>query len=250
MGEPDQLIQLRCHYLFSAFSARQWQAFLPHLSLRDLESDTDLLLTPDQGAFYILLDGMIKLYRVTGHNEKRIARIVRTGQSFADDALFSDEPGGLVMAHALCPSVVASIGHHAYLDLLRKSLDISRAVMMRMVESKDAYSNELERLHLSSSLARIAHYLLHLAADTNNKVLNLPSSKCAIARQLGLAPETLSRTLRTLIDQNLISVDGSIVSIRNSSALDEIANISRSASPIDEEWESRSISSNECVSTS
>lgn len=247
MKKSARLNQLRCHDLFSAFSARQWRELVPHLALRDLKPDTDLLLEANQDTFCILLDGRIKLYRITGLNGRRIVGMVRPGQSFADDGLFSDYPEGLIMAHMLRASLVAFIGRYAYLHLLRESFETSQIVMTRMAESIDAYSNELERLSLPSSLARVSHYLLHLATGADCKVLSLPSSKCAIARQLGLAPETLSRTLRTLIDQGLISVRGGIIEISDRGKLEQITNRSRSAGTVDDARKFINLSQNKPV---
>lgn len=224
MHKSDDLAQLRHHYLFSALTTHQWRELVPHLAIRKLEPETDLLLETNQGTFGILLDGRIKLYRVTARGDKRMLRIVHPNQSFAENTLFSDCPDGLIMARMLCQSVVAFISRHAYLNLLRQSFDTSQAVMTRMTEHIDAYSDEIERLSLTSSLARVAHYLLHLRAGAPDNVLCLPSSKCAIARQLGLAPETLSRALRTLIDQNLINVGRNTIEIRDSDALELISN--------------------------
>lgn len=223
MGKSDQLARLKRHYLFSALTNHQWRQLVPHLALRGLEPDSDLLLEASQGTFCILLEGKIKLYRITTQGERKIIRIVCPSQSFAESALFSDHPDVLMEARFLCASLVAFISRHAYLNLLRHSFETSQAVMTRMIESIYTYSDEIERLSLNSSHARVAHYLLKLRAGGGDNVIRLPSSKCSIARQLGLAPETLSRALRTLIDQHLINVTGSTVEITDSDALELIA---------------------------
>lgn len=61
----------------------------------------------------------------------------------------------------------------------------------------------------------MVHYLLGLVAPGSSGwvTVTLPARKVLIAAQLAVSPETLSRTLRTLSDEDLIEVAGDAVTI-------------------------------------
>ena len=55
--------------------------------------------------------------------------------------------------------------------------------------------------------------------------VRLPAHKVLIAGQLGLAPETLSRGLRSLVERRVIAVRGQMVQILDPQALSQSAQL-------------------------
>lgn len=224
MNKFDQTRKLRGHYLFAPLSVAQWEQLTPHVTLLELPAHARLFLKDDPARlFYVVLDGAVKLYRISSQGHETIMRLVQSGQSFAESVLFSDQPQYPVSALALEASRVASIGRDAYLALLRESFETCRAVMAEMTTRIRSHWDEIEGLSLQGSQARVAHYLLNLQARTGESSIQLPSRKGVIATRLGLAPETFSRALRALIDQDFIEVEGSIIELKNSAALEHLA---------------------------
>lgn len=212
---------LRAHYLLAGITDAQWRALAPHLHRRHLVSGQALFSQGDRAeVFFIVRSGAMKLFRVSAQGAEKIMRLVRGGQSFAESILFSDPPRYPVHAQAAEDSELVAIEREAYLRILRESFETCRAVMAQMTLRIQAHWNEIEALSLHGAVPRVARYLLEqLALQGRPEQLRLPAAKTQIAAQLGLAPETLSRGLRTLSENGAISVRGALVQVRDEQEL-------------------------------
>lgn len=217
---------LRKHYLLAAISDAQWRALAPYLHVRHLKAGQHLFSQSDRAdVFFLVRSGAVKLFRISLRGTEKIMRLVRTGQSFAESVLFSDPPRYPVHAQAAEDSELVTIEREAYLRLLRESFETCRAVMAQMTQRINAHWNEIEALSLHGAVPRMARYLLEQYALQEGAQVRLPASKTQIAAQLGLAPETLSRGLRTLKQQGLISVRGAVIHLRDIESLRDTARI-------------------------
>jgi len=211
---------LRKHYLLAAITDAQWRALSPYLHSHHLRAGQSLFSQGDRAnAFYIVVNGAMKLFRVSPQGTEKIMRLVRGGQSFAESVLFSDPPRYPVHAQAAEDTQLLAIERDAYLQLLRESFDTCRAVMAQMTQRIYAHWNEIEALSLHGAVPRVARYLLEQLASQGGPTVRLPLPKVQIAAQLGLAPETLSRALRKLTDGRAISVRGAAVQMRDEETL-------------------------------
>ena len=77
--------------------------------------------------------------------------------------------------------------------------------------------SDVEAYSMRSAAQRLVGYLLNLCDARPGDVpqVSLPTSKHVIASRLNLTPETLSRILNVLAGDELISVDGRSVTIRD-----------------------------------
>ena len=215
---------LRKHYLLAAISDAQWRALAPHLHIRHLKTGQYLFSQGDKAeAFFMVRRGAVKLFRVSPRGTEKIMRLVRGGQSFAESVLFTEPPCYPVHAQAAEDSELVAIERKAYLRLLRESFETCLAVMAQMTQRIHAHWNEIEALSLHGAVPRVARYLLDQFVAQDNASIRLVASKAQIAAQLGLAPETLSRALRTLTQQGAIEVRGASIRVRKPEGLRESA---------------------------
>jgi CRP-like cAMP-binding protein len=213
---------LRTHYLFAALTAPQWARVAPHTHVRAFAAGQRLFSQGDPAReFFMLLEGMTKLYRVSAEGQEKIMRLIRPGMSFAESIMFMDEPRYLVHAEGIEAGKLVAIESAAYLDILRESFDACRTVMARMTERIQAHWDEIEALTLQNSRYRVVTYLLGLVPEgaAGAACVTLPSRKTLIAAQLAATPETLSRILHALREEGLIEIRDYEVRIPDLAAL-------------------------------
>jgi len=149
-------------------------------------------------AFFIVLDGWIKLYRLNSEGEETVVHLFKTAESFAEGAMFS---GGVypVSAEAATSARVQAIPAAA----VRKAIEQDPGVAFAMLGATSRHLHQLvdqiEQLKRSNGPQRIAEFLIELCpADRGEVRVDLPFEKVLIAARLGMTPESLSRGLAKL----------------------------------------------------
>lgn len=208
-NQESRLQGLRGHYLFAALTESQWTRIVSHAHARSFRSAQHLFSRGDPAQeFFLLQEGLVKLYRVSAEGHEKIMRLIRPGMTFAESVMFMDEPRYPVHAQGVEPGAVLAIGSAAYLDILRESFDTCRTVMATMTQRIHAHWDEIEALTLQNSRYRVVSYLLSLLPEeeVEQARIKLPSRKALIAAQLAATPETLSRILHALSEEGLIEI--------------------------------------------
>ncbi|AWN15746.1 Nitric oxide -responding transcriptional regulator Dnr (Crp/Fnr family) [Salinisphaera sp. LB1] len=172
-------------------------------------------------AFFLLYSGTVKLYRVSHNGHEKIMRLIEPGQSFAESVMFMNAPRYLVNAQGLKAGVWVAIDTAAYLEILQASFATCRTVLANLTQRIETHWDEIEALSLQNSRYRVVHYLLSLACgrDMGPATVRLPAAKSLIAAKLAVTPETLSRILRLLQDEDLIEMQGHCLHIPNMASL-------------------------------
>jgi CRP/FNR family transcriptional regulator len=171
--------------------------------------------------FFIVLDGKVKVYKLSPEGKERILHIIQPGGTFAEAAIFGE---GLYPAYAepLQTSKLLFLPKDAFLSLLQENSRISINMIAGLSKFLRQFANQIEDLTFKDVPSRLARYLLDLTRGTRTSV-ELPISKSQLASNLGTVSETLSRTFRKLSEDDLISVSGKTVDILDLDRLDELA---------------------------
>lgn len=209
----EKVQTLRHSPLFRALSAEQFEGLLRDVGIRTLEQGRHLFEAGTQaGAFYFLLSGQVKLYRLSPTGQEKVIEIVRPGQTFAEALMFLDIPAYPVSAEALTDAELIEIKNKTFLQLLSQSVETGFHVMAQLSMRLRGQLNEIDALTLQNASLRLVNYLLYLAkeveSDKGRAEITLPAAKNIIASRLSIQPETLSRILGNLSGKGLISVDG------------------------------------------
>ncbi len=88
------------------------------------------------------------------------------------------------------------------------------------------FTVQIEDLTFRDVPARLARYLMNIAAKTGD-TFSLPLSKSQLASNLGTTSETLSRTLRKLMDEEMLLVQGKNIQILNAERLYDLSDSRR-----------------------
>lgn len=149
-------------------------------------------------SFFIIIEGWIKLFRVTPAGDEAVLNVFGKGQSFAEAVTFI---GGRypAMASAVAHARVMMISGDHVTDCIRRMPEIAIAMIASTSQHLHLMVSRIEQLTAQSGLQRVADFLVSLAACSKGPcTIALPYDKSLIAGKLGLKPESLSRVFAKL----------------------------------------------------
>jgi len=170
--------------------------------------------------FFLVCEGRVKIYKLSPDGKERILHIVQPGQSFAEAAIFGD---GLYPAFAepLETTRLVFFPRQEFLELLHAHAQIAINMIGGLSRFLRQFAMQIEDLTFKDVPSRLARYLLDLADDAER--VTLPITKTQLASRLGTVSETLSRTLRKLSDEEIISVQGKQIELLDYDRLIDLA---------------------------
>lgn len=137
--------------------------------------------------FYYLANGIIDLKRVSSSGHNITIHRARSGDTFAEASLFSDAYH--CTATAFCDSKVIECERSAILQLLEEDREFSRLMISRFATQIQETRRRVELLSIRPADERV------LAAFKDGLLMDEIST---FAESIGLAPETVYRTLAQL----------------------------------------------------
>lgn len=219
---------LRRVYLFSALDDEQLRTVMASMQEIGLDEGR-ILFEHGQPAekFFLLVEGQIKLYRLSEDGDEKVIEIVRPGQTFAEAVMFMSGKVYPVNADALVKSRLLAFPNAVYKDLLRNSVDACFRLMADMSQRLHQRLNEIDSLTLHNATYRLVSYLLgELPEDvlTSTEIV-LTTPKHIIASQLSIKPETFSRILTRLARDGLIVVRGNSIVLADLERLRQVSEL-------------------------
>jgi len=177
--------------------------------------------------FFVVLDGRVKVYKLSPDGRQQILHVFGPGQAFAEAAMFAGETFP-AFAETLAESRVAFFPRNAFLDELGRNGALAAGLITSLARLCHQLAGLVEQLALKDVAGRVARYLVDLArrrgiAVADGERVRLDIAKGELARLLGTAPETLSRALGHLAAAGFVDVEGPAVTFRSASALEALA---------------------------
>jgi len=179
-------------------------------------------------AFFIVIDGWVKLFRSTPSGDETVIEIMTKGDSFAEAVAFTGNRY-IATAEAVSEARVARIPADHLVRCIRDSPDIALAMIASISQHMHYLVQQVEQLKGHSGVQRVAEFLASLSlAEHGHCALALPYDKILIAGRLGLTPESLSRAFARLRAIGVV-VDASHVIVNDVAKLRQLAADDRSA---------------------
>ncbi|SEA45558.1 transcriptional regulator, Crp/Fnr family [Desulfuromusa kysingii] len=175
----------------------------------------------DADGFYIVASGKVKVYKLSFEGRERILHVVLPGHSFAEAAIF-DNGCYPAFAETLVASTLLFFPKKEFLDLLCSHPHLAINIISGLSRFLREFTIQIEDLTFRDVPARLARYLLSLG-DKTAATVQLPVSKSQLASKLGTTSETLSRTFRKLSDEEIISVQGKVITRRDLQRMRDLA---------------------------
>lgn len=199
--------------LLNALDAEQFQGLLKTAVLYNL-AEGELLFQQGQPLeqIFICTQGFIKLFRLTPNGDEKIVEIISAGNSFAEAVLFLGGQQYPVHAVALKSAQVIGINAQQYQKMLHSSVEVCFHLMGLMSKRMHWLLTEVDRLTLHNATFRLLTWLLEAPAQSSTLIL-LDVPKHVLASRLSIKPETLSRILKRLSEQQLIRVEDQVIEL-------------------------------------
>ena len=179
-------------------------------------------------AFFIVIDGWIKLYRIAASGDEAVIHVLANGESFAEAVAFTGTRYPAT-AEAVTEARVARIPADHIVRAIRASPDIALAMIASTSQHLHHLVQQVEQLKAQSGVQRVAEFIASLStAEQGTCAIALPYDKVLIAARLGLTPESLSRAFARLRSLG-VAVDASHVMIKDVAKLRALAADDRSA---------------------
>ncbi len=172
--------------------------------------------------FYITVTGLVKIYKISKDGKEHILHLISSYNTFAEVPLFENfneifEDSFRYPANAMAledDTRVILIPARQFRELLESNTKICIKMVSGFAKRLRHLNHHIEELTLKDVTRRVAGYILteqNKAKDNDSISLNI--SKNDLAAYLGTIPETLSRTLKKLQDEDMIAVDGKVIKI-------------------------------------
>ncbi|MEP3277541.1 MAG: Crp/Fnr family transcriptional regulator [Stappiaceae bacterium] len=174
---------------------------------------------------HVVLEGWVKLYRVSPNGNEAVVSVFTRGQSFGEAvALRSEEYP--VSGEAATDCTLLQIATSSLIGMMKEQPEICISVVASTFQHLHSLVNQVEQMKAQTGAQRVAEFLLELAHDDSGScMVTLPYDKVLIAGHLGMKPPSLSRAFAKLrsvgvnISRNHASIDD-LVRLRTYAAQD------------------------------
>ena len=182
--------------------------------------------------FYITVTGLVKIYKISRDGKEHILHLIPPFNTFAEVPLFENfnemfEESFRYPANSMAledDTRVLLIPARQFRELLENNSKICIKMVSGFAKRLRHLNHHIEELTLKDVTRRVAGYILtEQKKSQNSETISLNISKNDLAAYLGTIPETLSRTLKKLQDEDMITVDGKVINICDMDRLKDFA---------------------------
>jgi CRP/FNR family transcriptional regulator, dissimilatory nitrate respiration regulator len=187
------------------------------------KGDSVFLEGEESNGFYIIGEGLVKIYKLSSDGKEQILHILGPGEPFGEVPVFSGQrfPAN---AETITNSHVLFFPRPAFTDLITEHPSLALNMLAVLSVRLRQFTTQIENLSLKEVPARLAGYLIYLAEEQGEEeMVTLNISKGQLASLLGTVPETLSRVFARMNTQNLIEVDDRRIKLLDLDRLEDLA---------------------------
>lgn len=196
---PDDLRTASQTAVLGGLDSRMVQNLLAPATAIDLKPGHALFRQGEPAsAFFIVVRGWIKLYRITPAGDEAILHVLTKGESLAEAIAFAGARYQATASAVTDARVVVIPALHV-ISCIRTMPDIAIAMIASTSQHLHQLVQRVEQLTAQSGLQRVAEFLTALCPCADGPcTISLPYDKSLIAGRLGLKPESLSRVFAKL----------------------------------------------------
>lgn len=223
-------------FLFSGLNVKELQIIRSFSCIKTYSKGEIIFFdTEPYKGFYGILEGLVKLYKISTEGREHILHIMYAESTFGEVPMFerfleNNTTNLSYPANAMAiedDTVVIKIPEKPFLELIKRNPDICLKMLASFARRLRFLNNHIESVTLDDVSKRLSKYLLAEVNKGNTRKyeirktnqIELDISKYDLASHLGTITETLSRALKKLQTENMIEVNGKIITIKDLPAL-------------------------------
>jgi CRP-like cAMP-binding protein len=187
--------------------------------------------------FYFVVTGLVKIYKISKEGREHILHLIEPHNTFAEvplfeniDEVFTDDFRYPANAMALEDhTTLGLVPAREFTELLKNNSSISIKMLSGFAKRLRHLSRHIEEISLKDVTKRVAGFILTEYKNQSNGKANISQeitlniSKNDLASYLGTILETLSRTFKKLQNEQIISVEGRTIIIKDLEKLKELS---------------------------
>jgi CRP-like cAMP-binding protein len=215
-----EVIALKSIPLFSDLSDAELQAIHAH-SCRQFHKKNTMILFEEQldSKLFVVLKGRVKETGISEDGREAIFSFYAEGDFFGEMAIFGDQVRDTNIV--TCEdSYILSLNFDNLQSILKKCPGIFINLLKEMTQRLRRKGEQIKSMVFQDATGKLANTLLQFAenlGDLNRglvEISRLPAQK-DIASMVGTSRETISRSMRLLINKGFITKDGGRLVIRD-----------------------------------
>jgi CRP-like cAMP-binding protein len=213
---------MRQHYLFSGLDQADFDSLKKRVTNIRLDKGEILFHRGDKAEYFYFVDaGQLELNIVAPTGQKKVLEVIGPDRTFAEAVTFMGEHKYPVTCEALSDAVLCQIPNQAYVDLIYKNPDACMRLLSDLSRHLHARVREIERLTVQNARDRLVSYLLEHIVETNDDeaTIRVELPRHVIASRLSVTPETLSRLLRNLVEERILTIEDRVIFVHSLSRL-------------------------------
>lgn len=163
-------------------------------------------------SIYVVLDGWVKLFRLTTTGAEAVVGVFTKGGSFGEAVALEGTPYP-VSAETVTDCRLLTVRAATLSELMHRRPEVAMAIVASTFRHLHGLVAQIEALKAHTGAQRVAEFLLELCVcETGSCTITLPYDKTLIAGRLGMQPQSLSRAFNRLeahgvkITQNMAAV--------------------------------------------
>lgn len=168
-------------------------------STREMDrGDTIFLQGETARAIHVVIDGWVKLYRLSANGNEAIVNVFTRRHSFGEAVALRGLPYP-VSAEAVSDCTLLVIPGCSFVDVLRREPELALAILATTFQHLHELVGQIEQIKSQTGAQRLAAFLVRLCdREKGECIVTLPYDKAVIAGRLGMKPESLSRAFSRL----------------------------------------------------
>ncbi|MBN1632848.1 MAG: Crp/Fnr family transcriptional regulator [Ignavibacteria bacterium] len=238
------LQQLKTFSLFSKVSDKELAKVVTISTVKKLKKSEIIFLEKDEyTGFYCIIEGIVKIYRVTREGKERIIHLMYNNNTFGEVPVFENYEKILknnakypASAMSLCEGTrIIHIPAKPFFELMKNHYGLCMGMLsglsakLRIMQTQvvDVKSQDVTRRLINYILSEYNSRLSIKSRQTEIFSYNtfaLSISKIDLSSYLGATLETVSRIFRRLQSENYITIKGKNITVNNYEGLKKLLN--------------------------